>query len=161
MVKPVRCVKRIVEDGYINVEYDGLSNHWRVMEGRFTKKASALRNKFPSIDSNREDFVRLAIPREVFDDGDRVLFATLPTEQSTGLPFHIDADFYPASDRKSIAFEDTSDHRSEWNRAALREAASVFQNNLITLRNMFAEDALAFWAILFSSVQSARGTQER
>lgn len=145
----VSCAKRSVEDGNITVEYDGVSKHWRVMEGRFTNEASRLRDRFPTIDNNREDHVRLAIPRENLDDGDGVLFATLPTEQSTGLPFQIDADFFPASDRKSIAFEDSSDNRSEWNRAAMRAAASVVKDNLITLRNMFEQDASTFWAILY------------
>ena len=145
----VRCVERTVEDHNITVEYNSLCKHWRVMEGCFANEASGLRNRFPTIDSNREDRVRLAIPHEILDDGDGVLFATLPTEQSTGLPFHIDADFFPASDRKSIAFEDSSDDRSEWNRSAMRAAASVVEDNLIMLRNMFEQDASTFWAILY------------
>ncbi len=145
----VRCVERTIEDHNITVGYNSLCKHWRVMEGRFANEASGLRNRFPTIDSNREDRVRLAIPHEILDDGDGVLFATLPTEQSTGLPFHIDADFFPASDRKSIAFEDSSDDRSEWNRSAMRAAASVVEDNLIVLRNMFEQDASTFWAILY------------
>ena len=77
-----------------------------------------------------------------------LLFATLPTEQSTGLPFHIDADFYPASDRKSIEFGDAHDPRSEWNRAAIRAAASAVQSNLIPLRDMYSDDASTLWAFL-------------
>ena len=64
------------------------------------------------------------------------------------MPFHIDADFYPASDRKSIEFGDTHDPRSEWNRAAIRAAVSAVQSNLIPLRDMYSDDAPTLWAFL-------------
>ena len=58
-----------------------------------------------------------------------VLYAFLPTEQSTGLPMHINADFFPESDRKSIQFAKHENHASfnheqAWN-AMLIDAAAV------------------------------------
>ena len=128
------------------VSYSGNNQVYQVLEGDFEDKAKVLMNRYPSIETNRSYRVRIAIPDSELSDG--LLYATLPTEQATGLPFHIDADFFPASDRKSIAFENSYDYRSEWNRAALRAAASAIGNNLITLRDMFGKDASKFWAIL-------------
>ena len=144
-------VTKIKKENEVKINCDGVSQNWRVMQGTFQNEALELKKKFKSyIEDNREAHVQIAIPDTFLADG--LLFATLPTEQSTGLPFHIDADFFPTSDRKSIAFEDTNiiDHRSEWNRAAIREAASVIEANLIPLRNMFKNDAPTFWAILNS-----------
>ena len=145
--EPVRCVTRVVEDSSITIEYDGVIRDWRIIEGDFAQEALEIKAKFSTyMDSNREDRVRIAIRDTLLDNG--VLSATLPTEQSTGLPFHIDADFFPAADRKSIAFEDSYDHRSEWNRAAIRAAASMLRDNLIPMRDMFSQDASTFWAML-------------
>lgn len=146
--RSVRRITRIVSGNTITVECDGANRQvWRILTGHFTDDASKLKERFsPYIENNREDLVQIAIPDTLLDDG--LLFATLPTEQPTGLPFHIDADFFPTSDRKSIAFEDTSDHRSEWNRAVIRATASIVSDNLISLRNMFRKDASSFWDIL-------------
>ena len=100
----------------------------------------------------------MAVPDSILNDG--LLFATLPTEQSTGLPFHIDADFYPASDRKSIAFGDTHDPRSEWNRAAIRAAALAVQSNLIPLRDMYSDDAPTLWAFLSCIQEAHQGAKD-
>ncbi len=145
--KSVRCVTRVVDGNQIIVYHDGVRLTWRIVEGEFMENAWNLKSQFPSdVEKNREDRVRIAIPNALLNDG--LLYATLPTEQSTGLPFHIDADFFPASDRKEIMFEDTRDHRSEWNRAAIHAAATVFRDNLDPLRGIFRQDALTFWAVL-------------
>ena len=149
--KRVIQVTKIKTENMVKVNCNGVSQNWRVMQGTFENEALELKRNFrPYIEDNREAHVQIAIPNTLLADG--LLFATLPTEQSTGLPFHIDADFFPASDRKSIAFEDTNiiDPRSKWNRTAIREAASVVEANLISLRDMFKNDASTFWAILDS-----------
>ena len=84
-----------------------------------------------------------------------------PTEQSTGLPFHIDADFFPASDRKSIAFGDSYDPRSEWNRAALKAAASVVAANLISHTRHAWARRRRFLAVLGCALQDTRSTRLR
>ena len=145
--KPIGCVTRVVDGNRISIDCDGVRQNWRIIEGDFASEASKLKLRFSMyIDTNREDCVRIAIPDVPLNDG--LLFATLPTEQTTGLPFHVDADFFPTSDRKSIAFEDSYDHRSEWNRAIIGAAASAVGRNLIPLRDMFKQDAIYIWAIL-------------
>ena len=145
--EPVGVVTRRISDNAIQVDRDGDVTCWRVLEANFSDEAMTLKASHRgSIDLGRSDRVRVAVPDSLIHDG--LLFATLPTEQSTGLPFHIDADFYPASDRKSIEFGDSHDPRSEWNRAAMRAAASVIQSNLIPLRDMYSDDASNLWGFL-------------
>ena len=145
--EPVGIVTRRISDNTILVDRDGDVRCWRVLEANFSDEAMVLKARYGgSIDPGRSDRVRVAVPDSLIDDG--LLYATLPTEQSTGLPFHIDADFYPASDRKSIEFGDTHDPRSEWNRAAIRAAASAVQSNLMPLRDMYSGDASTLWAFL-------------
>lgn len=153
---------RIVDGNTVLVDCNGETKIWRFMEGAFTRDASTLRARFSSlIDANRSSLVRVAVPDSPANNG--LLFATLPTDQSTGLPFDIDADFFPASDRKSIVFEDSNDPRSEWNRAALRAAASVVSANLIPLRDTFKEEAATLWGILarLNSVHRERSNDRR
>ena len=146
--KPVsRVEKPIVEGTERLIECDCSSRVWRVLEGSFEHAALGLRRRFTSqIESSRSSHVGVAIPDSPLEHG--LLYATLPTKHSTGLPFHIDADFFPTSDRKSIAFEDVHDHRSEWNRTAILAVSSVVRDNLIPLRDMFRGDAQAFWSLL-------------
>ena len=149
--EPVALLIRKISGNTIRVDHNGHVRCWRVLESNFSDQAMALKARYGgSIDPGRSDRVRVAIPDSLLDNG--LLFATLPTEQSTRLPFHIDADFYPASDRKSIEFGDTHDPRSEWNREAIRAAATALQSNLISLRDMYSDDAPSLWAF-FSRIQ--------
>lgn len=156
---PVRLVTRRVADDTIRITQDGETRHWYVLEGDFSVEAEPLKRKYgASIAGDRSARVRVAIPDSSVDRG--LLYATLPTEQSTGLPFHIDADFYPDSDRKAIEFGDAHDPRSEWNRAAIRAAASTVQANLSALVRKFRDDAPAFWEFLSKIHKVHQDTEE-
>ena len=54
------------------------------------------------------------------DRSDRSQF--LPTEQSTGLPLHINADFFPEADRKALIFKGNQ-HEQLWNEMLIATAA--------------------------------------
>ena len=155
----VGVVSRRISGNTIQVDQDGESRHWRVLETNFSNDGMKLKARYrDSIDQGRSDRVRVAVPDSILYDG--LLFATLPTEQSTGLPFHIDADFYPSSDRKSIAFGDTHDPRSEWNRAAIRAATLVVQSNLVPLRDMYTDAAPTLWAFLSCIQEAHQGAKD-
>ena len=133
-------IRRVKEnDGFVIYRDDERQEYWRILSG----KISPAEGRF-----NRSTLVRLAVPDKFIGDG--ILFATLPTKGSTGLPFHINADFFPDSSRKSIIFEDKHDPKSEWNREALQVAASVVKDNLIVIRDMFINNPIDFWAMLES-----------
>ena len=145
--EPVSVVTRKINDDTIQVDRDGDVRCWRILEANFPDEAVILKDRYDgSIAQGRSDHVRVAVPDSLIDDG--LLFATLPTEQSTGFPFHIDADFFPASDRKAIEFGDAHDPRSEWNRAAIRAAASALRSNLIPLRDMYSDAPSSLWSFL-------------
>ena len=134
------------KNGQHIVQCNGATRSFGIIEGNFTSEAAILRSRYPVIEDNRSCVVRLGIPYAAASEG--LFFATLPTQQETGLPFHIDADFFPSSDRRSIALENSYDYRSEWNRAAIRSAAAAIGSNLITLRDMFSGDPTGFWELL-------------
>lgn len=145
--EPLVILTRIATDSLIQINQDNELRCWYTSKGTFAPKATELKRKYNwIIDKDSDSRVRVAVPDSVINHG--LLFATLPTEHETGLPFHIHADFYPASDRKTIEFGDPDEPRSEWNRAAIRAAVSVVSSNLIPLRN-FYQDAASLWKFLW------------
>ena len=145
--KPVSIVTRRMCNNTLLIENNKSVMKWKILKTNFAEEAEILRARHRSIiDQSRSDRVRVAVPDTLIGDGQ--LFASLPTEQRTGLPFHIDADFFPASDRKTILFGDTYDPRSKWNQAAIQAATSAVHSNLITLRDIHHNDAVTFWDFL-------------
>ena len=139
-------VERSSENSTRVISLNGKQRRYRIIEGDFKSEAMVLRERYPSIEKNRSCVVQIAVPDSTVDDG--LLFATLPTEQRAGLPFHINADFFPVSDRRSIAFENEYDYRSEWNRAAIRAAACAIRDKLDTMRKAFQDRPTHFWSIV-------------
>ena len=135
-------IRRVNEpNGFVIYCDDERQEYWRILSG----KISPAEEKYTHND-NRSGLVKVAVPDKFSGNG--ILFATLPTKGSTELPFHINADFFPDSSRKSIMFEDKHDPKSEWNREALQVAASVVKDNLIVIRDMFINNPIDFWAML-------------
>ena len=154
----VRQVTRTVEGDHTVVRCDGNEQRWRIFEGNFRPAAQQLKaRQSNAIDPNRSPVVRVAILGSAPVNG--LLFATLPTQQPTGLPFHIDADFFPHSDRKTIRFDAGSDPNSRWNREALKTAASVMAANVIPIRDSFGDNFGEFWRFL-NSVYEMRHSDE-
>ena len=140
-------IRRSLDGKTTIVDAGGEIQRWRIFDRQFDREALELKSRYRTyIEDNRSSCVKLAIPSSGIASG--LLYATLPTEDSTDLPFHIDADFFPDSDRKSIEFGDSLDHRSQWNRLALQATASVLKANLIEVRDMFQDDADSFWETL-------------
>ncbi len=141
--KVVTRIKSIIKETGLVVHCGDECNLWQIL--RDTDGLSAFKDNIEFYD-DRLTQVRVAVPEGYINDG--ILFATLPTKEPTGLPFHIDADFFPASDRKSIRFDDVHDPMSEWNREVIRIAAFLVGDNLGLLREMFSDNPTDFWAIL-------------
>ena len=95
---------------------------WHLLRGGFEERALDLRTQHPGrIEEKRSAEVVVALPNAEWTSG--LLCACLPTEESPGLPFHVNADFFPTNDRKRIILGD--DYQSHWNRAALSAAARI------------------------------------
>ena len=145
--RPVSIITKRTCDKTRFIEHNGSVMKWNILEANFAEEAVKLCVRYGSIiDQGRSDCVRVAVPDTLIGDGQ--LFASLPTEQMTGLPFHIDADFFPASDRKTILFGDTYDPRSKWNQTAIQAAATAVHLNLTSLKDMHNDDAVTFWGFL-------------
>ncbi|MDX1687205.1 MAG: hypothetical protein R3248_04405 [Candidatus Promineifilaceae bacterium] len=120
----------------------GESATWLLFDGTFA--AAELAARYPGqIEDGRSDRVQLALPLVPLQRQGR-LYAGLPTDTKTPLPFHANADFYPTSDRKRIHFD--GGYQAAWNEAALRAAAGVLAGHLDALRQKLAPPA--FWQLL-------------
>jgi len=115
---------------------------WNLLRGSFASDAEQLRSAHPHIEPKRGSEVLVAVPDELPDSGR--LFAVLPSETIMPLPFHINADFYPRSDRKNIMLGD--DYQSEWNRAAIRAAARALATDFDRLPGLLGHEGL--WKLL-------------
>ena len=135
-----------IEDGDTLLISDGSEDRvWHLLRGDFQSAATALKASEPfRIEEKRSGEVALAIPAETAQSG--LLCACLPTQQETGLPFHVNADFFPTNDRKGIVFE--ADYQSEWNRAAIHAAARTLKDNLERLPTLLGHERL--WELLFT-----------
>jgi hypothetical protein len=115
--------------GTLTVKDGDAIRRWLLFEGDFAEDADGLGNS--QIVHHRKTKVSVAVPDESRDVSG-LLFAYLPTQQSVGLPFHINADFFPTPDRKHILFDD--DYQGDWNRLAIRTAAEILTEQLPDLR---------------------------
>jgi hypothetical protein len=127
------------------IDTDGRTQLWYLLSGSFAAEADALRLEHSAdlIEPNRSAVVRVAIPATGETDGR--LFAGLPTETTTGLPFHINAAFYPSTDRKRVIFG-SNDYKSKWNQAALAAAAASLDLALVSLREPLGH--LGLWTLI-------------
>jgi hypothetical protein len=147
--KPHRKFER-VDEGTSLILTDGDSKRdrvWHLLRGEFEGEAQRLRQLHPGrIEEKRSAKVTLAIPQSELQAG--LLCACLPSQHETGLPFHINADFFPTNDRKRIIFE--NDYQSAWNRAALKAAATTLAGAVGQLPKLL--DHQAIWN-LFARLQ--------
>jgi hypothetical protein len=97
--------------------------------------------RFPGLRPlNRSTIVSVAIPAG-FEIEKGLLYAYLPTKQTTGLPLHINADFFPHASRRDIVLESES-HERFWNEAMLAAAAEIISERFDVLREALGHKAL-------------------
>lgn len=125
---------------------------WTFFEGSFSGLADRLRERFGNdrIEVKRRPIVQIAFPDS--SDLDGLLYAYLPSEMHTHLPFHINADFYPTPDRKRILFDDT--HKGEWNRSAIECAIDILVQHISDIANLLPPEK--FWGFLTRVHQASR-----
>lgn len=118
---------------------------WYLLDGNFNEYANDLKAKSQlTIKTKRRADVVVAIPDKNQDNFSGYYYAFLPTQQKTELPFHINADFFPTSDRKGIRLEE--DDQTKWNILAISAAINIIDQNLIHLRNLLGHKYL--WSLL-------------
>ena len=135
-----------MDDGQSIILSDGDSSRdtiWHLLSGDFSAEAEALRSAQPGrIEAKRRADVTLAIDSSLASRG--LLWACLPTEHSLGLPFHVNADFFPTVDRKRILFD--RDYQAQWNRLAIGGAARVLAGNVERLTQLLGP--VEFWTLV-------------
>lgn len=152
-------LERTVEANRVLVSGGPEDMVWHLVHGSFEPEAKELRKKYPGlIEDKRSSTVMLAVPKGTIIHGR--LCAYLPTEFTTGLQFHVNADFYPTRDRKNVRL--ATDFQGQWNRAAIAAAATALGDSLSDLRPELGHERL--WEIINSTYevhqQAKEGTPE-
>lgn len=103
-----------------------------------------LRSLYPAeIEDKRRSEVVVAVPDQP-SEAKWQLFAVLPTSNTIPLPLHINADFFPSSDRQRVPFGNGP--QGEWNRAAIAAAATALSGSLDRLVELVGAKRL--WSLL-------------
>ena len=101
----------------------GEVQHWHILRTDAAEAAKHLCATHPQLTSLKrrtEVSIGIRIDPEPLAEG--LLYAFLPTEQTSGLPLHINADFFPESDRKAVIFKGHQ-HEQAWNEMLVKAAA--------------------------------------
>lgn len=124
----------------------GKIEHWHILRADAADAAKhlfAIHPRLEGLNRSTKIDIGLRINPEPLDDG--LLYAFLPTEQSTGLPLHINADFFPESDRKAVIFAGHQ-HEQAWNEMLVDVAASEISRAPEALLKMLGH--IQFWRML-------------
>ncbi len=136
------------EDSDVIVSFrpSGEVEQWHILRADVIEAATRLYEIHPRLESlhrSTKISIGLHIDPEPLADG--LFYAFLPTEQSTGLPLHINADFFPESDRKAVIFTGYQ-HQQAWNEMLIDAAAAEIARDPECLMQMLGHVQL--WKIL-------------
>lgn len=134
----IKTIRRESQDDVLEI-WDGETRTvWHLIQGSFAEEARRLKSE-SGIEHDRQSDVTIALP-EGGKDLDGRLFAFLPTQQRTGLPFHFHADFFPSADRKRILFDD--DYQGRWNKSAIQAGAQSLASRIEDLTELMGHESL-------------------
>lgn len=128
---------------------------WYLFGSDFQSEAERIRLQASShIERKRSHDVVVAIPESAATTGSfqGLFHAYLPTHHQIGLPLHVNADFYPSSDRKRILFE--GGYQGKWNWEAVQAAARAVAGALPKLPKLLGHEGL--WRLLHDMRELAR-----
>lgn len=124
----------------------GVVEHWRILRADAKAAAEKLYPSHPRLEAlNRGTSISIGLRLDPEPLAEGYLYAFLPTEQSTGLPLHINADFFPESDRKAIVFAGHQ-HQQAWNEMLIDAAAAELARDPEALLQMLGHAQL--WQII-------------
>jgi len=133
-------------DLIVSFRPSGEVEQWHILRADATEAAAQLYGKHPRLQSlGRSTKVSIGLRIDPSPLAEGVLYAFLPTEQSTGMPMHINADFFPESDRKAIIFAGHQ-HEQAWNEMIIGFAAVEIARDLENLIKVIGDVQL--WQIL-------------
>jgi hypothetical protein len=136
---------------------DGEAWRWHVFEGSFASVAEHLRATHPNeLPRRRSPSISVAVNLTDESSSGR-FYATLPTDEATGLPLSVQGSFFPKPDRKRIRLDNAP--RDEWNRAIIDEAAMLVARSLHELRDVVGDEALV--ALLKAALELRQRAREK
>ena len=124
----------------------GEVEQWHILRADAADAVTRLYDTHPqlaALDRGTEVGIGLRTGPEHLPEG--LLYAFLPTEQSSGLPLHINADFFPEADRKAVIFAGHQ-HEQAWNETLMEAAAEEIARDPEGLLRMLGHVQL--WQIL-------------
>lgn len=133
-------------DLIVSFRPSGEVEQWHIMRVDAAESAArlyALHPRLESLGRGTKISIGLRVDPEPLTEG--LLYAFLPTEQSTGLPLHINADFFPESDRKAVIFAGHQ-HEQAWNEMLIDVAATELASDPEGLLKMLGD--VRFWHIM-------------
>ncbi len=104
----------------------------------------------------RDTNISVVMPRKM-DHFEGKIFVFLPTDEATGLPFHINAGFYPELSRKRLEMK-SGTNNEEWNSCVLKDIQGLILPMLEYLKNNSSHLSVY---IFFSRVKDADTKSER
>ena len=143
----------------VSFEPSGKVERWFIVRADAASQASQVFERYPQLESlgrKTEVSIAIRVDPEPLEEG--LLYAFLPTRQSTGLPFHLNADFFPEDSRKAIIFEGHQ-HQQAWNELLVRTAANALADDLEGLRDRLGHEQL--WEMLSASLIVAQDNKSR
>jgi len=145
-------------DLIVSFEPEDKTEQWLILSSTIPadKKKTAF-DRYSELErADRKDNISLAIRVEdnlTFKNG--LLYAFLPTQKPTGLPLHINGDFFPESSRKSLVFEGGQE-KQYWNELLIETAANSISENLKLLRNKVGH--IQLWNLLDSAYKVSKNS---
>lgn len=126
---------------------------WHIIRGDAVEEAAHLAEEHELLKTlNRSSKFSIALNMDAEYPKKGLLYAFLPTEQSTGLPLHINADFFPEADRKALIFSGNQ-HARYWNEMLIQAAAKELARDPVALSQMIGAESL--WRIIHQAFQIA------
>lgn len=141
-------------DLIVSFRPSGEVEQWHILRADAAESAARLYASHPRLESlgrGTKISIGLRIDPEPLAEG--LLYAFLPTEQSTGLPLHINADFFPESDRKAVIFAGHQ-HEQAWNEMLIDVAATELARDPEDLLRMLGD--VQFWQIMARAFDLSR-----
>lgn len=146
------AIDRSAEEVMLEFKPSGDLQHWLMLSRTADDVLLelGLRKKFEALDRlDRATKVSVAVPL-TSEAVEGVLYAYLPTRQATGMPVHVNGDFFPHASRQAIVLEGEQ-HDRYWNEALIATAAAALAENFIHVRDLLGPTR--FWMLAQAAFQ--------
>jgi hypothetical protein len=146
------AIDRSAEEVMLDFQPSGDFQHWLLLSRTADDVLLelGLREKYETLNRlERATKVSVAVPL-TSETIEGLLYAYLPTRQTTGMPVHVNGDFFPHASRQAIVLEGEQ-HDRYWNEVLLATAASALAENFVRLRDTLGP--IRFWTLAQAAFQ--------